>query len=389
MEHKTYFFFVVNFDWRNLFKDGRDELYKKLQRDGLKPETNSFFFFSWARTSYESTEGTWRTKHQKTYGVEKLRPLLNMWALALIPYTTYKRALRPHAWLVYDFGMVPAVWIASRLLGGELIMIVNNQATQCSGTRKYRLVRKAYAWLAERIGVRFVDHFFTINSSMVNYLKRLGVSEEDVSIYTVNTIERDRAYIEKVQQGYARKKLGIGNKKVILTVGRLEAEKNHEALLTLFSSLPDEYVLVCLGEGSLRTQLERKAQTLGVQDSLFFEGNVERDEIWNYYADADAFVLLSKAEALGIVFWEAMYMGVPVIGSSVPGIEESLGTSGERGLILEEEDSAEGFISKVSFCVTPSKERDTMTYNAEVYVEEKLTQGTTVNEYLKNLERKQ
>jgi glycosyltransferase involved in cell wall biosynthesis len=381
---KPLFFFIVNFDWRDLFRTGRHEFTEKLYRDQLRPDLNRFFFFSWnSAHHYVSLEGAWTTVHTRTYGLHLLRPLLNLWALFLIPYTAWRYHLRPDVWLVYDFGMAPACWLAHKLFGGRLLMILNNQPVLYSRTRRFGWLKGWYSYVTERMGVGFVEHFFTLNETMREYLRALGVAPERISFYTVNTIERDLPLIDAATPGTIRTRLAIPKeKKLLLAVARLEAEKNYPLLLDLFATLPDEYVLVCLGEGSLRGALEEQARRLAITDRLYLPGNTLREDIWNYYKDADAFVLLSKAEALGIVFWEAMYVNTPVLGAAVPGIVESLGARGERGKIWHEEDGPEGFLREVRFVTTPSTERTAMIERAKVWVDEKLTHRTTLNDFI-------
>jgi glycosyltransferase involved in cell wall biosynthesis len=388
-KNKERLLFIVSYDWRDIFRTNKKEYFEKLQRDQLCPEVNDFFFFSWEKNTYYKCEGKWCTAHKKTYGLEKVRPLLNLWAIFFIPYTAYKHSVRPDAWVVYDFGMVPAMWLASKLFGGVLIMYVNNNPQDCSLTRKFGKIKQMYSKLVECIGVHFVKHFFTLNETMLNHLMQLDVSRENISLYTVNTIERDSEYILKAEKGAFRKKYNIPeDTKILLSVARLEAEKNYPLLLDLFSTLSSEYVLFCLGAGSLMESLHEQAKKLHIENRVYFVGNVEREEIWNYYADADVFVLLSKAEALGIVFWEAMYMGVPAIGSDVEGIIESLGVHGERGKIWKESDTQSGFTKVVSFCVTPSTERDTILIQAKEFVEDKIKNRATLNDFLDSLDKK-
>jgi len=386
--NKRYKLFIVNYDWRDIFRTGREEYYEKLQRDQLCPEVNEFFFFSWAKESYDACEGKWCTKHQKTFGLEKLRPLLNIWALFAIPYASYRYNVKPDVWLVYDFGMVPAMWLASKLFGGVLVMYVNNNPQDCSSTRRFGKTKQMYSKFAGKMGVLFVKHFFTLNESMRSYLMKLGVQKENIYIYTVNTIERDSKHILNAQKGYVREKYALPNDtKILLTVARLETEKNYPLLISLFAGLPKNYVLFCLGDGNLLKELKKQTEKLSVEDRVFFLGFIDREEIWNYYRDVDVFVLLSKAEALGIVFWEAMYMGVPTIGSNIEGIVESLGKGGERGKIWKDPDGQEGFNNLVSFCVTPSGERDTMVALAKKFVDEQLKNKETLNNFLGRLNK--
>ncbi len=375
--------FVVNFDWRDLFRTGREEFVEKLTRDQLRPDSNRFFFFSWGTTHYTALEGAWQTVHTRTFGLHKLRPVLNLWALFLIPFTAWRYHLRPDAWVVYDFGMAPACWIARKLFGGRLVLVLNNQPVLCSRTRRFGWLKGWYSYVAERIGVGCVEHFFTLNGTMRQYLRTLGVPDERISYYVVNTIERDLPLIRAAVPGTVRERFHLGqHTKLLLTVARFEAEKNYPLLLDLFATLPTEYVLFCLGEGSLRGKIEAHARRLKIEDRLYLPGNILRNDIWNYYKSVDAFILLSKAEALGIVFWEAMYVGVPVLGSAVPGIMESLGADGERGRVWREADGPVGFTERVRFCTTPSHERDALVGRAKTWVDHQLKNRAALNEYL-------
>jgi glycosyltransferase involved in cell wall biosynthesis len=376
-------FFIVNFDWRDIFRTGRDEFYEKLQRDQLRPDLNRFFFFSWSHEHYVSLGDAWETVHTRTCGLHVVRPLLNVWALLRIPYVAWRYRIRPDVWLVYDFGMVPACWIARKLFGGRLLMLLNNQPVLYSQTRRFGWLKGWYSYVTERIGVGFIEHFFTLNETMRQYLAGLGVPSSRTTLFTVNTIERDATHIAHAQQGAIRAQYGIqSGQKILLTVARLEAEKNYPLLLDMVATLPDTYVLIILGEGSLRAQLTAQVDQLGLTGRVHLPGFVDRAGIWNYYKDADVFVLLSKAEALGIVFWEAMYVETPVIGAHVEGILESIGADGERGRVWTESDGPQGFVKRLDFCVTPSAARDAMITRAKQWVDTQLTNRVTFNEYI-------
>jgi glycosyltransferase involved in cell wall biosynthesis len=212
-------------------------------------------------------------------------------------------------------------------------------------------------------------------------LENIGIPKKDITVFYVNTIDRDLEHISKAKKGIMRSKYNIGNdKKVILSVGRLEAEKNFPRLLELFTGLDTSYVLIIIGRGSLQDQLEKQAESLGIKDRLIFAGFVGRDQIWNYYLDSDLFILLSKAEALGLVFWEAMHVNVPVIGSIAPGILETVGKDGERGRIWKEEDGQQGFNERVSFCIDSNKEKNDMIIRAKEFVNEQRKNAVTFND---------
>lgn len=363
-----------------MFDTSREEFKDKLRRDQLGGNINNFFIFSWARKNYFKTYENFISIHRKTY-LDVFRPLLDMWTILVVIYYVWKNKLRNDVWLCYDFGFVPALWILKKIYGGKLIMCLNNQPRIYSKTRKFGGIKFAYSWFIEKVFSKFVDHFFTINETMRGYIKSLGIDKSRISVFSMNTIERDKAFIEKVQKGSIRKKYNIpDNHKIILTVARLEAEKNYKILLELFAGLGDGYILIALGRGSLLYELQKKCQSLGIQDRVFFPGFVHRNEIWNYYADADIFVLLSKVEALGVVFWEAMYANVPIVGSNVDGIVETIGRDGERGIIWSENKGQEGFKEIINSLSNLNNESRGMILRARKYVDEKILNNLIIND---------
>lgn len=372
---------LVNYDWRDIFRTDKNELREKLERDQLRPDINHFFFFSWAKQTYAAEEGLWQTKHQRTYGLEAMRPVMNIWALFAVPFALRGKGRSIDVWATYDFGMVPALWVCKRIYGGTVVGILNNQPKIYSEVRKFGKVKGMYSWLMERVGARLVDHMFTINLTLKRYLQSIGVPERKITVFAMNTILRDEKDIAAAQRGKVRAQYGIGaDKKVIVTVGRLEAEKNWPRSLELFATVPDQYVLFCLGMGSLEEELKHQVADLGIAHRVFFTGFVQRKDIWNYYLDADVFVLLSRAEALGIVFWEAMYVGLPVVGSDVEGIIESVGADGERGRIWNESQGVSGYQERIFFCTQQSPERTAMVARASSYVRERIQNTITIND---------
>ncbi|MEA2715117.1 MAG: 1,2-diacylglycerol 3-alpha-glucosyltransferase [Candidatus Parcubacteria bacterium] len=359
---------MINYDWRDIFRTSFVELYDKLSRDQLDPAGNDFFFFSWANTSYDGQNGRMRTVHRKTR-LYPLKPLLDFLTAIRVLLVAKKYELRPDAWLTYDFGMLPALWLAKKLFGGAIVLIVSSQPRVYSKTRRFGGIKSFYSWATEKLWWRLADHFFTINQNMRTYLKNIGIPEEDITVFYVNTIDRDLSFISRARRGIIKSRHSIpAEAKVILTVARLESEKNYPRLLELFAGLGPGHILICLGRGSLLGSLTEKSRKLGIADHVIFPGFVHRDQIWNYYADADAFVLLSKAEALGLAFWEAMHMHVPVVGSEADGIVETIGRDGDRGRIWREEDGLTGFNESMRFCLAPSPERDAMLLRAAEYV---------------------
>ena len=131
-----------------------------------------------------------------------------------------------------------------------------------------------------------------------------------------------------------RQQLQIGGE-MILYVGRLIEQKGTRDLLqampAVLKSFPNA-VLVLVGIGHYRSELERLAEELGILPAVRFEGHISQLELPGYYATADLFVAPSLEEGLGIVFMEASASQLAMIGTNVGGIPDILidGVTGVR-----------------------------------------------------------
>lgn len=134
--------------------------------------------------------------------------------------------------------------------------------------------------------------------------------------------------------------LGLNDRTVIMTLGRLSTEERYkgfdeviEALPALAQQVPDISYLIC-GDGTDRDRLKAKAEALTVADRVVFTGFVPEDRKADYYRLADAYVMPSRGEGFGIVLLEALACGIPVLGSERDGTSEAL-LNGELGLLVD------------------------------------------------------
>ena len=107
---------------------------------------------------------------------------------------------------------------------------------------------------------------------------------------------------------------------VVGVVGRLEAQKGHaylfEAWPSIIAEFPDARLLV-VGDGSLRTRLQTRAQELGVADSVIFAGF--RADMPRVLDALDVLALPSLYEGMPLTAIEASAMGRPVVATAVDG----------------------------------------------------------------------
>lgn len=110
-----------------------------------------------------------------------------------------------------------------------------------------------------------------------------------------------------------RGELGIPtNSFVIGHVGRFSHQKNHVFLLDIFAAVlkrREKAVLLLVGDGSLRPEIEKRVCTLGISGKVIFTG--VRSDVPALMQAMDVFVFPSLYEGLGIVAVEAQAAGLP------------------------------------------------------------------------------
>lgn len=103
-------------------------------------------------------------------------------------------------------------------------------------------------------------------------------------------------------------------RKVLLGVGRLEAQKGFDWLVEAFTGLAQEHTdwdLVILGEGSMRTMIEHQVRTVGLEKRIFLPGRV--GNVGEWYEHADLYVMSSRFEGFGNTLAEALAHGLPAV----------------------------------------------------------------------------
>lgn len=131
--------------------------------------------------------------------------------------------------------------------------------------------------------------------------------------------------------------------RTVLSVGRLDKEKNPLLLLDVLAGLraaDPSWRMVVAGTGPLRDQMQARIDELGLQDSVTLPGEVPNGpELWSLYRNSQVFLHVSFTEGLPQVLLEAQAAGLPVVGTDVGGVAEALG-NGTLGLLIPPADAS-------------------------------------------------
>ena len=128
---------------------------------------------------------------------------------------------------------------------------------------------------------------------------------------------------------------GVRDKRIV-SVGRMDANKNHAMMIRAFAALAErypDYTLTIYGEGELRKALEELVEQLGLSDRVFMPGVIP--DVAKQIEKASLFLLTSYSEGISNALIEALATGLPVISTDVPsGGTVELITDNVNGLII-------------------------------------------------------
>lgn len=287
------------------------------------------------------------------YDKEDLQPRWQV--VSDFPVIDLKAFQKGRRGIVTGILLVKGLFSLWRLLRSEKIDVIE------TFTHDSNMLALPIAWLA-RVPVRIATHHGVIegfprwreclHAWMVNHNiahKLVTVSEKTRQIALAEGVQVER--ISVIQNGIApvpfeggrrlevRKEVGIGADDLfLLSVGRLVYAKAHDVLVSampvVLREFPNAKVGIC-GDGVLRRNLETQIKSLGLEGSVRLLG--QQDDVAKFLSSADVFVLSSRSEGLPIALLEAMSVGLPVIATSVEGIDEVV-TQGVHGLFAPVDD---------------------------------------------------
>lgn len=221
--------------------------------------------------------------------------------------------------------------------------------------KKFIIWREDWGWKSTSFKKRLLTPIIKLiirNSDAVlvpgikheEYFISLGASPEKIFIMpNVSNIRSNEEDYKKKEE--LKNKLNIGDKKVILYVGRLVKRKGVDYLIKAFEKLAEEkkeILLIVVGDGECRSKLESLSKKLGIQKKVYFTGNIENAELAPYYILCDICVIPSVTYGIGdpwvFILNEAMYFGKPVIATEAVGAAFDMIKNGSNGFIIPEKD---------------------------------------------------
>lgn len=185
----------------------------------------------------------------------------------------------------------------------------------------YPVERLLSAWTEVLITINTEDYERAkkdFKAKKTKYVPGIGIDLERIQNVTIN---------RKVK----REELGIAEESVaILSVGELNRNKNHAAVIKAIAKLNDMRIhyFIC-GKGILNKYLEEECRRLSVESQVHLLGF--RKDIYEIYKACDIYIHPSYREGLPVAVMEAMACGLPCMVSNIRG-NRDLVKNGNNGI---------------------------------------------------------
>ena len=190
----------------------------------------------------------------------------------------------------------------------------------------------------ERRCSRCCKRIISVCDAMTDQAVEAGVAPREKFVTIYSGMEVERFLDDGVDREQFRKRLGFGPEHIVVgTLARLAELKGHEDIIEAAGRTREEFpnlVLLFVGDGALRGQLEDQARRVGLGDRVFITGMVDWREVPGYLKAMDVLVHASLREGLARALPQALLCGVPAISYDVDGAREVV-LPGETGWLVE------------------------------------------------------
>ena len=131
------------------------------------------------------------------------------------------------------------------------------------------------------------------------------------------------------------------NNKTLISVGRLEKEKDFLTLLDVFKIINNKYndvKLKIVGEGLQRREIEEKIEKLNLNNKVILTGRISSQEVQEQMSASSVFVLTSLCESFSLVLCEAMEIGLPCVSFNIDVGPKEIIQNGINGYLIDNRD---------------------------------------------------
>jgi len=298
-----------------------------------RPFGQTIVYTSW-QDNAASYDAEWRSK----FGVEVIRDRSKI----LLPTPRVALALRK---IIRTRGITTAAFGAAAPLG-----LLSASMKRAGVKRSVALTHGHEVWWAKVFPFNFLLRRIGSTVDVLTYLgeftqsaisKALTSNAQRAMVKIAPGIDTD--HFAPTDASILRRSLGLEDKKVIVSVGRLVHRKGQDYLIqsmpSILHQVPNAHLLL-VGQGPYLEHLQRLVKEHGLESSVTFIGRVDYKELPQYLCVGDIFAMPSRSrlmglevEGLGIVYLEASSCGLPVLAGNSGGAPDAV-KQNETGLVV-------------------------------------------------------
>jgi len=186
---------------------------------------------------------------------------------------------------------------------------------------------KLYEKSIGKIILKSVDNVVVLSESDARYISLFGLKKSNITILPNAINPADFSEYLNVDTTEFIEKYHLKGRKRVLFVGEVTNRKGVTTLIKSISlltkrNLKENCVFVIVGSGENLSDARSLAKDLNVESWVVFTGRLSFLELVQAYRSADLFVLPSLSEGLPTSILEAMYFGLPVVATDIPGVRD-------------------------------------------------------------------
>ena len=303
---------------------------------------NSVIVYTSTQEGSEPFDQAWL----QNFGVRVIRDKSKVLLPSLRVGRAVRKVLREEAISTVFFGAAAPLGLLShglRRAGAERIVALTH------GHEVWWSKIWPFSWAMRRIG-NGTDHLTHLGDYTKSQISRaLSIRAKNSMVKIAPGIDTDH-FSPQASATSLRAELGLTDKKVIVSVGRLVHRKGQDTLVDsmpkILSAIPEAHLLF-IGEGPHKEYLVKRATELALLDAITFIGRIQYAELPRYICVGDVFAMPSRSrlaglevEGLGIVYLEASACGLAVIGGKSGGAPDAV-LEGETGFAVDGTSPAE------------------------------------------------
>lgn len=229
--------------------------------------------------------------------------------------------------------------------------------------RSRNFLIKWFSHSIEQSLVKYTDKFICVSDEDKKLAEKMKIIDPSITTVIKNGIDVSW-FTGKKADSELKRKLGIQNDSIVIgNISRFDFQKNQRMLIEAFGEVSksnNKLILLLVGDGQYFDNCKDQVKRLGIEDKVFFTGEVPNVE--DYYPLMDIFVFPSLWEGLSITLIEAMASGRCIIASDIPSNRELI-ADGKTGVLFSLKSKAE-LSNKIQVLLNDKATRTELARNA-------------------------